>query len=112
MDTIQKTGIDPLECLFSITKKKTGENIWDVEYEVRFVSKAEQSAKTIEPEIDLDDEDEELVLNDMEERIVNTIKKKYPTYATIEASKLAEQFVKVSKTAQSRADRIVEEHLR
>lgn len=118
MDTLDKTGQDPLKCTYSITRKKTGPQPIDVEYEVVFKERVSNGAKSkakVKPEItleDLDEEDEEVELTAIEKKTVERVKAKYPDLSDVDASSLADQFVKLCNIKKDRATKIVAKFLK
>lgn len=120
MKTVTALKRDPLAYNYTVSKKKTGDEAWNVEYEV---SLGDNVGQVPEPDIDFDDietttssdEDSgELVLSPIEERYVAALKKKYSDYA--DRDKYSEEslirlLTNKAKVKGDRAKRIIDEHL-
>lgn len=116
MDTVTKMGNDPLAYSYTVSRKKTGDKAWDIEYEVAL---GDNVGQVPEPDLDLDGEETseetgDLVLTPIEERYVGAMKKKFPDYADREKYS-EESFIKIftnkAKVKADRAKQIVTEHL-
>lgn len=116
METVEKMGGDPMEMTYVLTRVKTGDNAWNVEYNVSIGDKAETTPSVDvdvpEPEIDLEEETSEVVLTSDETKYVEAIKKKYSDYASKDAGALSSYLVRTLSISKDRGDKIVEQHLR
>lgn len=116
MENVEKMGGDSLGMTYVLSRVKTGDNAWNIEYNVSVGEKVSDSVSVDidvpEPEIDLDVEDETLTLTDIENKYVETIKKKYPDYASKEASVWSNILVEKISISKDRANSIVKNFLR
>lgn len=111
MQTVSNMDKDPLDFEYTITRRKTGSNAWDVEYDVSIAG--EKSVSPPEPELTLseDAEEEQAPLNDLEKQVVSMIKKRYPDYAQKPRKVFIKPIVKNANCTEARAGHIVDEYL-
>lgn len=111
MKTVTDMGKDPLAFEYEIVRKKTGSNVWDVEYEVNIAGEKQMTPPKPELELESDEEEEE-PLNEIEKQVVTLIKKKYPNYADRPTQDFIKPICKSANVNESRAKHIVEEYLK